>query len=174
MMQQMGQNFYLKIWGKKFAINVKSLEIAGYDPRGAWGHGLSYAVANRGGCHLSAFVVVTEVFFNYINPYTTYGKHYWVYFFDNLYAAVNYLHTCLFTGFVCLLEKLIIKFIPKFLLSFFMRIAPRIAINFIDFSIFRDFFSRHKNEYERFFKSRRKNTYFRKIYEYKNGNQKRR
>ncbi|MFW6334523.1 MAG: aldehyde ferredoxin oxidoreductase family protein, partial [Desulfosalsimonas sp.] len=46
-----------KYGGEDFAIHVKGMELAGYDPRGAFGHGLSYATANRGGCHLSAYVV---------------------------------------------------------------------------------------------------------------------
>jgi len=33
----------------RFAIHVKGLEMAAYDPRGSWGQGLAYAVANRGG-----------------------------------------------------------------------------------------------------------------------------
>lgn len=43
-----------KMGGTEFAIQVKGLEMAAYDPRGSWGQGLAYAVANRGGCHLSA------------------------------------------------------------------------------------------------------------------------
>jgi aldehyde:ferredoxin oxidoreductase len=38
---------------EKFAMHVKGLEIAGYDPRGVKGMGLGYAASNRGGCHHS-------------------------------------------------------------------------------------------------------------------------
>lgn len=34
-----------------YAIHVKGLELAGYDPRGAKGMGLGYATSPRGGCH---------------------------------------------------------------------------------------------------------------------------
>ncbi len=44
-----------------FAMHVKGLELPAYDPRGAFGMGLSYATSDRGGCHLSAFPVKTEV-----------------------------------------------------------------------------------------------------------------
>ncbi|HPY88849.1 MAG TPA: aldehyde ferredoxin oxidoreductase family protein [Spirochaetota bacterium] len=130
-----------KYGGKEFAINVKGLEMAAYDPRGAWGQGLNYAVANRGGCHLSSFVVATEAMFRYLNSYTTYGKHYWVYFFENLYSAVNSLHTCLFTGFAYILERPLVRFTPKPILSVVMRLFPIIAINLMDWSIFSSFYS---------------------------------
>ncbi len=63
-----------KYGGQEFAIHVKGLEMAAYDPRGSWGQGLSYAVANRGACHLSASLMALEIFFKYLNPYKTYAK----------------------------------------------------------------------------------------------------
>ncbi len=35
------------------APHVKGLELAAYEPRGAWGHALGYATSNRGACHLN-------------------------------------------------------------------------------------------------------------------------
>jgi aldehyde:ferredoxin oxidoreductase len=35
----------------KFAMHVKGLELAAYDPRGAKGMGIAYATSPRGGCH---------------------------------------------------------------------------------------------------------------------------
>ncbi len=43
--------------GAEFAMHVKGLELSAYDPRGAVGQGLNYAVCNRGGCHLGAYPV---------------------------------------------------------------------------------------------------------------------
>jgi aldehyde:ferredoxin oxidoreductase len=37
-----------------FAIQVKGMEISGYEPRGAFPMGLAYATATRGGCHRRA------------------------------------------------------------------------------------------------------------------------
>ena len=48
--------------GGEFAMQVKGMEFSGYDPRGSWGQGLAYAVANRGACHLSATLMALEVF----------------------------------------------------------------------------------------------------------------
>ncbi len=45
-----------------YAMHVKGLEIPGYDPRGAFGLGLNYATANRGGCHVSGFTIASEIF----------------------------------------------------------------------------------------------------------------
>jgi aldehyde:ferredoxin oxidoreductase len=38
----------------RFAMNVKGLELAGYDPRAAKIMGLAFATANRGGCHCTS------------------------------------------------------------------------------------------------------------------------
>ena len=45
----------------RYAMHVKGLEIPGYDPRGAVGMALAYAVADRGGCHLRAWTIYDEV-----------------------------------------------------------------------------------------------------------------
>lgn len=47
---------------ERFAMHVKGMELPAYDPRGAWGMGLAYATANRGGCHLTAWTISTEVY----------------------------------------------------------------------------------------------------------------
>ena len=51
-----------KIEGSKdFAIHVKGLELPGYDPRGMKGQGLSYALSDRGGCHVRGNTLRTEL-----------------------------------------------------------------------------------------------------------------
>lgn len=113
--------------GADFAIQIKGLDMAGYDPRGAWGQGLSYAVANRGACHLSATLFSLEVFMGFLNPYTTRAKAHFVKFFENLFAAVNSLHVCQFTAFAYVLEEPIVKYTPKWMLRMNMQYLPRIA-----------------------------------------------
>jgi len=44
------------------AVHVKGMELPAYDPRGAIGHALGYATSNRGGCHLTGYLVAMEVF----------------------------------------------------------------------------------------------------------------
>ncbi|MFW9780193.1 MAG: aldehyde ferredoxin oxidoreductase family protein [Candidatus Heimdallarchaeota archaeon] len=41
---------------ERFAMNVKGLELPAYDPRASKVTGLAYAVANRGGDHMTAFI----------------------------------------------------------------------------------------------------------------------
>lgn len=62
-----------KYGGREFAIHVKGMELPGYDPRGSWGMGISYATAPRGGCHMSAYTVEEEAW-GEIDPFTFKGK----------------------------------------------------------------------------------------------------
>jgi len=125
-----------KYGGKKFAINVKGLEVAAYDPRGSFGHGLSLAVANRGGCHLSASMFVLEAFFNLSSKYKTKGKGEAVKFFENVYAALNSLHICQFTAYGAFFEPPLLKYTPFPLLKFFTDNFPKLALNLMDISVY--------------------------------------
>jgi aldehyde:ferredoxin oxidoreductase len=124
-----------KYGGEAFAIQIKGLDMAGYDPRGAWGQGLSYAVANRGACHLSATTFALEVFMGFLNPYTTRAKAHFVRYFENLFACVNSLHLCQFTAFAYVLEEPIVKYTPKWLLKLNMQYLPRVAMQLIFFPV---------------------------------------
>ncbi|HHW43778.1 MAG TPA: aldehyde ferredoxin oxidoreductase family protein [Desulfotomaculum sp.] len=62
-----------KYGGRDFAMHVKGLELPGYEPRGAWGMGLAYATAPRGGCHMSAWPVAEETY-GEGDPFTIEGK----------------------------------------------------------------------------------------------------
>jgi len=121
-----------KYGGREFAIHVKGLELAAYDPRGSWGQGLAYAVANRGGCHLSATLFALEVFTGFLKPDTTRAKARFVRFFESLNAAINSLQTCVFTSYAYILEAPLVKYSPKAILSFAMQNLPRLAIKMID------------------------------------------
>lgn len=51
-----------KIGGSSaFAMHVKGLELPGYDPRGMKGQSLTYALSDRGGCHLRSNTIRTEL-----------------------------------------------------------------------------------------------------------------
>ncbi|HHD57220.1 MAG TPA: aldehyde ferredoxin oxidoreductase, partial [Desulfobulbaceae bacterium] len=43
------------------SMSVKRLELPAYDPRGAYGMSLAYALATRGGCHLRAYPISHEI-----------------------------------------------------------------------------------------------------------------
>ena len=83
--------------GKEFAINVKGLELAAYEPRGAVGLGLGYATANRGACHLNAgYTILMEGLGLGMNPYTPRAKAALNIMFQNLMEAISAAGLCLF------------------------------------------------------------------------------
>ncbi|ABW67575.1 aldehyde ferredoxin oxidoreductase family protein [Desulfosudis oleivorans] len=125
-----------KYGGKEFAMHVKGMEMAAYDPRGSVGQGLAYAVANRGACHLSAYMIAQEIYFKLLDPYRTRAKPEFVKFFESITCCVNSLHTCQFTMFAYLLEPPSAKYSPDLVLGFFMQNVPEIAIRLIDFSVY--------------------------------------
>ncbi len=89
--------------GKDFAINVKGMELAAYEPRGAVGQGLGYATSNRGGCHLNAgYEIVLEGLGLNINQYTPKSKAAISIFFQNFMEAISAAGSCLFTSYVVL------------------------------------------------------------------------
>jgi aldehyde:ferredoxin oxidoreductase len=58
-----------KCGGNSFAMQIKGLELPGYDPRGSWGMGIAYATAPRGGCHMSAYPIEYEAW-GELEPFT--------------------------------------------------------------------------------------------------------
>ncbi|MCR4660656.1 MAG: aldehyde ferredoxin oxidoreductase family protein [Clostridia bacterium] len=99
----------LKYGGMEFAMQAKGLELAAYEPRGAVGHGLGYAISNRGGCHLNGgYLVVLEGLMMSVDPYTTHGKAALCIMFQDLMEACSAGGNCLFTTYA---------FLPAFLLD---------------------------------------------------------
>lgn len=127
--------------GEDFAMHVKGLELPAYDPRGCFGQGLAYAVANRGGCHLSAATFALESALGLLNPHTTRAKAHFVTFFENLYAAVNSLVTCQFSTYAYVLEPPLVKYTPKIMLRQVMTYLPRLACLLMDVRLFSRLFS---------------------------------
>lgn len=121
--------------GEDFAIQVKGLECAAYDPRSSWGQGLSYAVYNKGGCHLGSYLIGLERFQGYLPALTTAGKASWTLFCEDLYAAMNSLQICQFTGYGILTEPPIPRLIPKALLRVVTVLTPRISQLLMDWSL---------------------------------------
>lgn len=99
-----------KFGGKEFAINAKGLELAAYEPRGAVGQGLGYAVANRGGCHLNGgYLVVLEGLGLRMDPYTPKSKAAFTVMFQDIMEAVSAGGNCLFTTYAMLPSPLLKK-----------------------------------------------------------------
>jgi aldehyde:ferredoxin oxidoreductase len=122
--------------GKEFAIHVKGLEMPAYDPRGSYGQALSYAVANRGGCHLSAYLIAQEIYFGLLDPRKTTAKAEFTRILESVTACVNSLQTCMFTEYPYLLEPPLTKLTPPPLLGFFMQNLAPVAVQLMDFSVY--------------------------------------
>lgn len=88
-----------KYGGQEFAIHAKGMELASYDPRKATGHGLGYATANRGGCHLNGgYMVFLEAIGPLpLDPITTKSKGSLTALLQNLMEAVSVSGFCLFS-----------------------------------------------------------------------------
>ncbi|MBC2712198.1 MAG: aldehyde ferredoxin oxidoreductase family protein [Desulfosarcina sp.] len=111
-----------KYGGQDFAAHVKGLEIAAYEPRASVGHGLGYATASRGACHLDGgYLIYLEVTGPVtLNPLHLRSKPGWVILNQNLLAAISAGGNCLFTSWT---------FIPKiaFTLSSYRWVAKTIT-----------------------------------------------
>jgi aldehyde:ferredoxin oxidoreductase len=87
---------------EKYSMQVKGLELAAYDPRGAVGMALTYATSNRGACHLrGGYVVGAEVLGvpRRIDRFLTTGKAGHVVKLQDFGAAIDSLVVCRFTTF---------------------------------------------------------------------------
>ena len=92
-----------KYGGRDYAIHVKGMETAAYEPRAAQGMGLGYATSNRGGCHLNGgYMVVMEGLGLDIDGQTTRSKAVYTIFFQDMMEAVSSVGTCLFTTYALL------------------------------------------------------------------------
>ncbi len=58
----------------ELAMQVKNLELPGYDPRGSYGMSVAYATADRGGCHQRSYVQADEILGGDMAPDTMEGK----------------------------------------------------------------------------------------------------
>jgi len=98
----LGSKRLAEIFGApELSMSVKGLEMPAYDPRGAKGIGLTYATANRGGCHVTGYTISPEILGipEKIDPLTIEGKAQWVKTFQDFTCVVNSTVNCLFSTF---------------------------------------------------------------------------
>ena len=90
------------------APQVKGMELAAYEPRGAWGHALGYATSNRGGCHLNGgYGVALEGLGLHMKGRSTASKPALTAMFQDLMEAVSAAGSCLFTTYAILPAPLV-------------------------------------------------------------------
>jgi len=89
-----------------FAIHVKGLEFPGYDPRGMKGQGLTYALSDRGACHVRSNTIRTELLGrpHPIDQYAYEGKPAMVRELQLDYATYDCLIACIFGAFAVTLQ----------------------------------------------------------------------
>lgn len=85
----------------EMAIHVKGLEPPGYDPRGMKGQALTYAVADRGACHMRSNTIRTELLGlpEPVDRFGYEGKAQMVRELQISYATFDCLVACAFGGF---------------------------------------------------------------------------
>ncbi|MCF7858599.1 MAG: aldehyde ferredoxin oxidoreductase family protein [Candidatus Cloacimonetes bacterium] len=94
-------------YGKpEIAMQVKGMEIPAYDPRGVQGQALSFATSNRGGCHMQAYMISSEILGSpvFTDRYSVDGKAEIVALLQDISAAVDSLVLCRFLQFAVSLD----------------------------------------------------------------------
>jgi len=100
---EMGEGSYrfaAKYGHPELSMTVKKQELAGHDPRGLQGQGLSYATGVRGVDHINGYMISPEVIGlpQKLDPFTNEGKAVWTKTFQDLTAAIDAAGICLFTS----------------------------------------------------------------------------
>ncbi len=85
----------------EYSMTVKKQELPAYDPRGVKGHGITYAVNNRGGCHIKGYMINPEILGvpEKLDRLALDGKPAYAKVFHDLTAVIDSLGLCVFTTF---------------------------------------------------------------------------
>ena len=85
----------------QYSMTVKKQEMPAYDPRGIQGHGITYAVNNRGGCHIKGYMISPEILGvpEKLDRFELEGKPAYAKVFHDLTAVIDSMGMCIFTTF---------------------------------------------------------------------------
>lgn len=85
----------------EYSMTVKKQELPAYDPRAIQGHGITYAVNNRGGCHIKGYMISPEIlgYPEKLDRFSDEGKAAYAKVFHDLTAVIDSLGLCVFTTF---------------------------------------------------------------------------
>jgi len=103
-----GSARYAREKGKpQSSISVKSQELSAYDPRGALGMALSFAVSTRGACHLRAYPISHEILRKPVatDRFSFLGKARMIKIGEDTNAVADSLTACKFMFFAASLEE---------------------------------------------------------------------
>ncbi len=104
----LGAERYAQKMGKpETSMSVKGLELPAYDPRGAYGMALGYALSTRGGCHLRSYPISHEILRKPVatDRFSFSGKARIIKIAEDFNAVVDSLTACKFTFFAATLEE---------------------------------------------------------------------
>ncbi|OGR25242.1 MAG: aldehyde ferredoxin oxidoreductase [Desulfobacterales bacterium RIFOXYA12_FULL_46_15] len=104
----LGAAAYARKMGRpEAAMAVKGMALPAYDPRGAYGMALGYALSTRGGCHLRAYPISHEIFRKPVatDRFSFSGKARIIKIAEDLNTIVDSLIACKFTFFAAGLEE---------------------------------------------------------------------
>ncbi|MEJ2690258.1 MAG: aldehyde ferredoxin oxidoreductase C-terminal domain-containing protein, partial [Deltaproteobacteria bacterium] len=89
------------------SMSVKGMELPAYDPRGAYGMSLAYALSTRGGCHLRAYPISNEILRKPVatDRFSFSGKARIIKIAEDQNAVVDSLTACKFIFFAAGLEE---------------------------------------------------------------------
>ncbi len=89
------------------SMQVKNLELPAYDPRGAYGMSLAYALSTRGGCHLRAYPISHEILRKPVatDRFTFSGKARIIKLAEDQNSIIDSLTACKFIFFAAGLEE---------------------------------------------------------------------
>lgn len=103
-----GSYLYAKSKGKEeLSMSVKGQELPAFDPRGAYGMTLSYAVSSKGGCYDNAGAIIHEILRKPVatDRFTFSGKARIIKIAEDFNAAVDSLAVCKMMFFATSLEE---------------------------------------------------------------------
>lgn len=85
----------------EYSMTVKKQELPAYDPRGIQGQGITYAVNNRGGCHVKGYMINPEILGvpEKLDRLELEGKPAYAKLFHDLTAVIDSMGICVFTTF---------------------------------------------------------------------------
>ena len=91
----------------ELSMSVKGMELPAYDPRGAYGMSLAYAMSTRGGCHLRAYPISHEILRKPVatDRFSFSGKARIVKIAEDANAVIDSLTACKFTFLAASLEE---------------------------------------------------------------------
>lgn len=95
------RRYFSDLGRKDMSMDVKGLELGGFDPRGIRGQALAYATSSHGGDYLTAFMVGPEVLGKPVslNRLSLKGKAGILQVFENLTAVLDSFVFCPYSGF---------------------------------------------------------------------------